>query len=119
MKNFDFEIKRVIYLVCTISILQISYLTESLAQYPGINDSIAKYRKGEIIVRAKPGDKVLVEQLNHEFWFGCAISNGLAGGYWPENDIKQYKEKFLENFPEELKNRLKIYSEKLKNRFLI
>jgi len=98
MKNFDFEIKRVIYLVCTISIFQISYLTESLAQSTGINDSIVKYRKGEIIVRAKPGDKVLVEQLSHEFWFGCAISNSIAGGSMSESDIRQYKEKFLENF---------------------
>jgi len=98
MKNFYFEIKRVIYLVCTISIFQISYLTESLAQSTGINDSIVKYRKGEIIVRAKPGDKVLVEQLSHEFWFGCAISNSIAGGSMSESDIRQYKEKFLENF---------------------
>jgi len=98
MKNFYFEIKRVIYLVCTISIFQISYLTESLAQSTGINDSIVKYRKGEIIVRAKPGDKVLVEQLSHEFWFGCAISNSIAGGSMSESDIRQYKEKFLGNF---------------------
>lgn len=68
------------------------------AQFPGISDSIAKYRKGEIIVKAKRGEKVSVEQLTHEFWFGCAISNGLAGNTWSEETKKVYKEKFLENF---------------------
>jgi endo-1,4-beta-xylanase len=72
-------------------------LTVTKGQYPGINDSIAKYRKGQIIVKAKQGSKVAVEQLKHEFWFGCAIPNNLAGGM-PQNNLKMFKEKFLENF---------------------
>lgn len=68
------------------------------AQYPAINDDIAKHRKGELLIKAKPGDKVTVEQLSHEFWFGCAISNSLAGGRWSEEDLKKYKQHFLENF---------------------
>jgi GH35 family endo-1,4-beta-xylanase len=68
------------------------------AQFPGINDSIAKYRKGKITVLARKGDKVSVEQLSHEFWFGCAISNSLVSGRWAEADRNRYKEKFLENF---------------------
>ena len=68
------------------------------AQSQGINDSIAKYRKGELIVLAKRGDKVMIEQLEHEFWFGCAISNGVFGTRMAENDKQQYKEKFLQNF---------------------
>ncbi|NMC41178.1 MAG: glycoside hydrolase [Bacteroidales bacterium] len=67
-------------------------------QYPGINDDIEKYRKGEIIVKAKPGSTIRVEQLSHEFWFGCAIANGLAGNSWPDATKRIYKEKFLENF---------------------
>lgn len=74
------------------------FLNQIQAQFPGINDSIAKYRKGEIIVIAKKGDAVKIEQLSHEFWFGCAISNGMVGDRWSENDKKQYKEKFLQNF---------------------
>jgi len=70
----------------------------SFVEQKRINESIANHRKGEIIVRAKPGAKVTVEQLKHEFWFGCAISNGLGSGKMPENDLKQYKEKFLLNF---------------------
>lgn len=63
-----------------------------------LDNAISEYRKGEIIVKAKPGSKITIEQLKHEFWFGCAISNGLGSGRMPENDLKQYKEKFLENF---------------------
>lgn len=73
--------------------------TEALAQYPGINDDIAKHRKGELIVKARRGDVVTVEQLLHEFWFGAAISNNLpGGGSWSEEDRRKYKEHFLKNF---------------------
>ncbi len=83
-----------------IATLLILCLNNSLVsgQYPGIDEAIAKNRKGEIIIKAKPGTKIIVEQVGHEFWFGCAISNGLAGTSWSENDLKMYKEKFLENF---------------------
>ncbi len=84
--------------ICFFAVLLSGYLTIINAQYPGINESIAKYRKGELVIRAKSGDKVTVEQSSHQFWFGCAISNSLAGGLWSENDLRQYKEKFLENF---------------------
>ena len=59
---------------------------------------IAQYRKGELIVNAKPGATVKVEQLRHEFWFGCAISNGFVDGTMPAGDKAQYHEKFLQNF---------------------
>lgn len=85
-----------------ISILTCSMLFAAtaavFAQYPGINDDIAKHRKGQLIVKAKSGDKISVEQQGHEFWFGAAISNGMAGGSWSEEDIRQYKEHFLKNF---------------------
>jgi GH35 family endo-1,4-beta-xylanase len=80
-------------------VLLISCITFAAnCQLPGINDSIAKYRKGEIVVVAKKGDKVKIEQLRHEFWFGSAITNGLANDRMQENDKRQYKEKFLLNF---------------------
>ncbi|HEY4655193.1 MAG TPA: endo-1,4-beta-xylanase [Cyclobacteriaceae bacterium] len=71
---------------------------DSNAQYPGIDEDIARYRKGELTVKAKPGDQVTVEQLRHEFWFGCAISNGFVDGSMAESDVRQYSEKFLANF---------------------
>ncbi|MCU0363839.1 MAG: endo-1,4-beta-xylanase [Bacteroidales bacterium] len=68
------------------------------AQFPGISDSIAKYRKGTITVKAKKGDRIVIEQLSHEFWFGCAISNSAGSGRMNETDLKNYRGKFLENF---------------------
>jgi endo-1,4-beta-xylanase len=68
------------------------------AQDSSLEESIEKYRKGEFIVKVQPGDKVSVEQLSHEFWFGCAISNGLVENYWKDEDKEMFKEKFLENF---------------------
>jgi len=98
MKNFNTVIRKMILCFFAISVLQITYLPETNAQYPGINESIVKHRKGELMIKAKPGDQVIVEQLSHEFWFGCAISNSITGGSMSENDITQYKEKFLKNF---------------------
>ena len=70
----------------------------SYVEQTRLEESIAKNRKGLITIKARPGAKVSVEQLRHEFWFGCAISNSLGSGKMPENDLKQYREKFLLNF---------------------
>lgn len=86
-----------ISLLLLIIILQILHVDLSIAQDNHINNSIREIRMGELIVNAKPGSKVTVEQLRHEFWFGCAISNGLVNGM-PETDLVSYKEKFLKNF---------------------
>ena len=63
-----------------------------------VDQSIANVRKGTIVVKSKPGTQVEVEQLRHEFRFGAAIADGIFNGRNSEDDIKQYKEKFLENF---------------------
>lgn len=73
-------------------------VTQINAQDSSIDNSIARYRKGEIIVKAKPGAQVSVEQLKHEFWFGCTISSGMFSGSASEAERNQYKQKFLENF---------------------
>jgi GH35 family endo-1,4-beta-xylanase len=73
-------------------------IPEIQAQEFDIDKSIEKHRKGKIIVKAAPGSTITIEQLSHEFWFGCAISNGIFSGRAPDNDVKQYKEKFLKNF---------------------
>ncbi len=97
MKNINATIRKG-GLSFSVLMLLLFAVTATHAQFPGMNDDIAKNRKGELTVKAKAGDKVTVEQLSHEFWFGCAIANGLAGGSWSENDLKQYKEHFLKNF---------------------
>ena len=111
MKNTNLSINKLIICYFSISLFQITCSSEANAQYPGIDESIAKHRKGELIIKAKPGDKVIVEQLSHEFWFGCAISNSLAGNFMSENDLRQYKEKFLQNFNSAVtENAVKWYS---------
>ena len=98
MKNFHKVVNKMIFCFFAIAIFHIAYMQEAYPQYPGINESIAKVRKGELTVKAKPGDKVMVEQMSHEFWFGCAVSNDLGTGKMPENDLIKYKEYFLKNF---------------------
>ena len=79
-------------------IISVSFLFQTFAQSADSQKAIAKYRQGKLIVKAPPGAQVSVEQLEHEFWFGAAISNGLADGSMSESDLRQYQEKFLENF---------------------
>lgn len=98
MKNFKTVISKASLFFFLILIFQFSSLLKTHAQYPGISDDIAKHRKGTLIIQAKRGGKVTVEQLSHEFWFGCAISNGFVGGSMSENDVRNYGEKFLKNF---------------------
>ncbi|MDR0287914.1 MAG: endo-1,4-beta-xylanase, partial [Clostridiales bacterium] len=71
------------------------------AQQPALNEtdrSIAEIRKGELTVIASKGEQITVEQIRHQFWFGCAIANGPFNGSMPEGDVIQYREKFLANF---------------------
>lgn len=78
-----------------LSCLQFSVCT---AQNTEIDQSIVNTRKGELIIKAKKGAKVTVEQLSHEFWFGCALTDQMFNGSAKDADVKMYKEKFLENF---------------------
>ena len=80
------------------------------ARIDDIDKSISKIRKGELVIQAKPGANVTVEQLRHEFWFGCEVPNSLGGGM-PEDVLKQYTEKFVMNFNSAVTgNALKWYS---------
>ncbi|HKJ79557.1 MAG TPA: endo-1,4-beta-xylanase [Prolixibacteraceae bacterium] len=65
---------------------------------PEKEPSVYDHRMGELTIKAKPGATVIIEQVAHEFWFGCAIPNGFADGSMSENDKKQFEEKFLTNF---------------------
>lgn len=62
--------------------------------------AIEIHRKGTLLIKGEPGATVKVEQLKHEFWFGCAISSRVftENTRMSESDIQMYKEKFLENF---------------------
>ena len=68
------------------------------AQKADLDRSIAKNRKGELIIKAKKGAEVSIEQLRHEFWFGCALPDQIFNGSASEATVKQFKEMFLKNF---------------------
>jgi GH35 family endo-1,4-beta-xylanase len=63
-----------------------------------IDEMIRKNRMGELVIEAKPGASVRVEQVRHEFWFGAAISSSVFGGRMDAEDVRRYKEVFLANF---------------------
>ena len=89
--------KRIIATIIIIVILMSSELV-IFAQKSEIDQSIESLRYGLIIIKANPLTKVSVEQLSHEFWFGCSIPDIIFNGSATESDISQFKEKFLENF---------------------
>ncbi|NQT00641.1 MAG: endo-1,4-beta-xylanase [Planctomycetes bacterium] len=60
--------------------------------------AIQKHRMGTLVIETKPGSKVQVEQLRHEFWFGAAISSSAFSGRFDPEDERRYKEVFLANF---------------------
>ncbi|AHM62801.1 glycoside hydrolase [Flammeovirgaceae bacterium 311] len=97
MKNFDFSITKRTFCFLTV-VIQILFIMDGYGQLATVDKDIDRHRKGNLIIKAKPGEKVSVEQQEHEFWFGGAISNGLADGSMSESDLRQYKEKFLQNF---------------------
>lgn len=39
------------------------------------------------MIHSKTGNKVMVEQLEHEFWFGAAISDGMVSGCMSAEEI--------------------------------
>ena len=97
MEKCNPSIKKMFLSFLTILLFGLINSLQTQAQNPEMNEAIAKSRKGELVVQAKRGSKITVEQMSHEFWFGCAIPNNFAGGMSP-NNLKQFKEKFLENF---------------------
>jgi GH35 family endo-1,4-beta-xylanase len=66
-----------------------------------INKRISEIRKGEIIVKTKPGAEVEVKQLKHEFLFGTAVTNDLAEkseNAMSDKDRKMFLKVLEENF---------------------
>lgn len=87
----------------TISFLILVFVFQFLvqttnAQISETDRAIAEHRKGEIAVKSKPNAEVTIEQIRHEFWFGCAIPDGMFNGSASKTDVDQFKAKFLENF---------------------
>ena len=60
--------------------------------------AIARLRMGQLVVETKPGARVQVEQLRHEFWFGAALASQMFSSRSRGDDAARYKEVFLANF---------------------
>lgn len=68
------------------------------AQTPAHEAAIRRHRMGTFTIQTAPGAAIHVEQMRHEFWFGCAVaSDAFNGGMTPE-DATRYKELFRQNF---------------------
>jgi endo-1,4-beta-xylanase len=63
-----------------------------------IDQMIRQNRMGQLTIKTKPGARVKVEQVRHEFWFGAAISSSVFSGRMNAEDVSKYKEVFLSNF---------------------
>ena len=63
-----------------------------------LNHSIRQHRMGTLIIEAKPGAEVRVEQTRHEFWFGSALTVEMLTGKLKPEDRRQYEATFLTNF---------------------
>jgi len=87
-----------IRLITLLTLLMIMIANFAFAAGDNLDDDINRIRKGEIRVVAAPGESVIIEQLSHEFWFGCALSNGMFTNNVTGNDAPIYREKFLKNF---------------------
>ncbi len=68
------------------------------AATPDLDASIARERMGTLVVRARPGAKVAVEQLRHEFWFGATLPGGIFTGRNSADDIAKFKQVFTSHF---------------------
>ncbi len=72
-----------------------SLLTASDAD---LDAAIAKHRTGPLVIRAKPGAKISVEQLKHDFWFGATLPNGIFSGKASPEDVARFNEVFTTHF---------------------
>lgn len=84
--------KRIAAMIC-ILVASCAY-----AQEGDLDRKIQQLRMGTLIIEAKPGATVHIEQLRHEFWFGAALSSAPFAGWMKAEDEQKYKEMFLANF---------------------
>ena len=63
-----------------------------------LDAAIQKNRTGTLVIQTKPGAKVQVEQLRHEFWFGATVPTGMFTGRTSAEDIAKLNEIFKSHF---------------------
>jgi len=76
-----------------------------------LNESIQTHRMGTIVIEGKPGARVRVEQMRHEFWFGAAIASHMFHPAANPDAAENYRKVFLDNFNAAVtENALKWYA---------
>lgn len=63
-----------------------------------LDQAIQLHRMGTLVIKARAGAQVQVEQIRHAFWFGAALSSGAFGNRMNAQDKQRYRETFLANF---------------------
>jgi GH35 family endo-1,4-beta-xylanase len=84
---------------------------DAMAEEQSLSSAVLKHRMGTLVVKAAPGAKVTIEQLEHEFWFGTAISRRIFSGNVQPEDKRKYISTLKANFNSAVhENALKWYS---------
>jgi len=88
------------YLLSGMCLLACACLLGLRAREPSdtLDGAIRRHRMGRIRVQAPVGARVRVRQLEHEFWFGTAISHGLFRQDADPDARRRYLEILRENF---------------------
>lgn len=82
----------------TLIIITAMLASASPAAEQDLDQAIQKHRMGTLVIKARPGAQVQVEQMRHAFWFGAALSSGAFGDRLSAKDKQHYREIFLANF---------------------
>lgn len=69
-----------------------------LASEADLDSAIARNRMGTLVIRTRPGAKVAVEQIRHDFWFGATLATGVFTGRMAPDDVARWKEIFTTHF---------------------
>ncbi len=80
------------------SVLLILFAAGLSAADADLDAAIARDRMGTLVIRARPGARVSVEQLRHEFWFGATVPTGVFTGRTSADDIAKFKQVFTSHF---------------------
>jgi endo-1,4-beta-xylanase len=83
---------------CLVSALVLSAGSMLYAAEADLGAAIAKHRTGPLVIRAKPGAKITVEQLKHDFWFGATLPGGIFSGNASPEDVAKFNEVFATHF---------------------
>ncbi len=81
------------------SVLSLPVLAFTLpALAADLDSAIRQHRTGTLIIQARPGAKVQIEQIRHEFWFGATVPTGMFTGRMSAEDQKKFNEVFTSHF---------------------